>query len=266
MSGAELELIDTHCHLDPNRYAEGVPAVLERAQAAGVVQLLAIGASHGVGSNEVALALAAEHPWIFASVGIHPHEASLYSPEIEALLEGWARERPRVVAVGETGLDYHYNLSPPEVQRAAFAATMGVARRVARPVIIHTREAEEDTLAILRDEGAAEVGGVIHCFSGGAALAEGALALGMYISFSGIVTFKKSVEIQEVAKTMPLDRILVETDAPYLAPTPMRGRRNEPAYVAHTLRGLAALRGVEAAELAAITSANARRLFRLPGA
>ncbi|MEL6179523.1 MAG: TatD family hydrolase [Myxococcota bacterium] len=263
MTSSPLTLFDTHAHLDAARLASDLDAVLERARDAGVAQIVTIGASRGMDSNRRALELAQTHDWIWATVGIHPHEADLATDEVIAQIEAMATDHGRVVAIGETGLDYHYDRSPREVQRSVFRRFVQMARALERPVVIHTREAEEDTVAILKEEGADQCGGVLHCFSGTRWLAEQALELGFYISFSGIVTFRSAREVQEVAQMVPDDRILVETDCPYLAPTPRRGKRNEPAYVAHTLRHVAQLRDVPAEALALQTTANAQAFYGL---
>lgn len=261
-TAAPLELFDTHAHLDFERFDDDFDAVLGRARGAGLRGIVAIGASRGLASNQRALELAEAHAWIHATVGTHPHEAGAWTPELMAQIEAWA-PRPEVVAIGETGLDYHYDFAPREVQRDVFRRFVRLACAVNKPVVIHTREADEDTIAILREEHAERCGGIIHCFSSSAWLAEQALELGFYISLSGIVTFRSAKDIQAVAAKLPAERILVETDAPYLAPTPKRGKRNEPSFVAHTLRFLAKLRGDDPAVLAAQTTANARRIFRL---
>ena len=260
-----LTLIDSHAHLDFDKFQDDFDGVLDRAREAGVVQIVTIGASDGFESNERAIAIAEAHPHIFATVGIHPHDASVASDDIFARIREMA-DHPKVVAIGETGLDYHYNNSPPEVQRSVFRRFVQMAREVSMPIVIHTRDAEEDTVQILREEGASEVGGILHCFSGTRQLAEAGLELGFHVSLSGIVTFKKAKEIQEVAMTVPLDRLMVETDAPFLAPVPRRGRRNEPAYVAHTLRFIAGLRDMDPVELSRITTENTRRVYNLPSA
>ncbi len=260
----DLTLIDSHAHLDFKSFQPDLGDILERARAAGVEQIVTIGASDGFESNPRALALAEAHPHIFAALGIHPHDASVASEEVIAAVRALALDHPKVVAIGETGLDYHYNNSTPEAQRAAFRRFIQVALELDKPLVVHTREAERDTIDILTSEGGRGCGGIIHCFSGTAWMAEQALALGFYISFSGIVTFKTAVEIHEVARSTPLDRLHVETDAPFLAPIPHRGKRNEPAYVAHTLRFIAALRGMDPADLSRITTANTRRLLKLP--
>jgi len=258
-----LELIDTHAHLDADDFAPDFDAMMDRATHAGVRTIVTIGASRGFDSNVRALALADAWPHVYATVGIHPHDAALYTDAIGARLEAMATAHPKVVGIGETGLDTFYDHGTPAQQHHAFRAFVQLARRVRKPLIIHTREAEADTIAILKEENAADVGGIIHCFSGTRWLAEEALALGFYISLSGIVTFKKVDVIREVAAMVPLERLLVETDAPWLAPAPRRGKRNEPAWVEHTLRAVATLRGMDPAALARVTSENARRVFGL---
>ena len=251
---------DTHCHLDSEHNPEGSAAVLERARAAGVSAFLCVGVG-GLLQAEQALALAEQHADVYASAGVHPHDAARDAAlelELEAL---WAH--PRLLAVGEVGLDYHYDHSPREAQADVFRRFIAVARRTKKPLIIHTRSAAEDTLQILESEGARDAGGVIHCFSEDRAFASRALDLGFYLSFSGIVTFKTARAIQEVAAWAPADRVLVETDSPYLAPVPLRGKRCEPAFVVHTGKFVAALRGADVAHFAALTTENARRCFGL---
>ncbi|MCC6749248.1 MAG: TatD family hydrolase [Deltaproteobacteria bacterium] len=254
-----LPLVDSHAHLDGPDFAEDFPEVLERARAAGVLRILTVGTE--LGTSRAALALAQAHRELYAAVGVHPHEAGKFSggdwPAIRAL-----HGEPKVVAVGETGLDYHYDFSPPEVQRALFRRHLELAGELRRPVVIHVREAFEDAFALL-DEVGVPGGGVLHCFSGGRPEAERALGLGLHISLAGVITFPKATALREAATWVPEGRLLVETDAPYLAPVPRRGRRNEPALVAYTLRCLAELRGVEPGHLAEQTSRNADRLFGL---
>lgn len=250
-------LIDTHCHLDPEYFPEGADETLARARSAGVTGFVCI----GVGSLEqtqAALALAQRRADVWATVGVHPHDAASCDAALEAELLRSAAE-PRVVAIGEVGLDFHYNHSPREQQAAVFRRFIGVARELKKPIVIHTRNAPAETLQILSDEKASDVGGIIHCFSENKAFAQRALDLGFDLSFSGIVTFKRATDIQEVAAWAPVDRILVETDSPYLAPVPLRGKRCEPAYVLHTARFVANLRGMALEELAQLTSQNAAR-------
>jgi TatD DNase family protein len=242
-----MTLVDSHCHLDGEQFNADRAEVIARARAAGVETLVAIGL-------QPALDLADSDAGIYAVVGVHPHEAAKSTGEETAPL----LSHPKVVAVGEIGLDYHYDFAPRDVQRAVFERQLKIARSAGLPVVIHTREAWDDTVAILKQHGPGR--GIFHCFSGGPAEAEEALALGYHLSFSGILTFPKAEEIRQAALLAPLDRLLVETDAPYLAPIPFRGKRNEPAYVVHTARRLAELRGLPLDELAAVTTANWKRL------
>lgn len=254
-------LFDTHCHLDSGHFPEGADAVLERAVAGGVGAFACI----GVGSlalAEEAVALSERRADVVATVGVHPHDASTFDATLEAELEALAG-RERVVAFGEVGLDYHYDLSPRDAQKDVFRRSIALARRLEKPLVIHTREAPEDTLSILEEESARDVGGIIHCFSEDRAFAARALDLGFLLSFSGIVTFKTALAIKDVAAWAPEDRVLVETDSPYLAPVPMRGKRCEPSLVVHTARHLAELRGVSPERLAETTRGNAERVFRL---
>ncbi len=251
-------LIDTHCHLDPSYFPEGAEETLTRARSAGVTGFVCI----GVGSLEQtqsALQLASRRADVWATVGVHPHDAAQCDAALQVELQKLAESQARVVAIGEIGLDYHYDHSPREQQQAVFRHFIGVARQLKKPIVIHTRSAPADTLRILEEERAQDVGGIIHCFSENKTFAQRALDLGFDLSFSGIVTFKKATDIQEVAAWAPADRILVETDSPYLAPVPLRGKRCEPAYVLHTARFVAGLRGVALEELAQITSQNATR-------
>lgn len=257
-----LPLIDTHAHLDFSKFEADFEDVLARARAAGLEHIVTIGAGRGVDSMDRALEIARAHDWISATVGVHPHDAKLAGADVLAKVRRLA-DAPEVVGIGETGLDYFYERSPIPDQKAAFRAFVAIAVEANKPLVVHSRDAEADTISILESEGAGRCGGIIHCFSGTAWLAERALALGFYLSFSGIVTFPNAASVHEVARTAPLDRILVETDAPYLAPVPNRGKRNEPAFVNHTLRRIAQLRGAEPRTLAEATTANARRLFQL---
>jgi len=266
-----LRLVDAHCHLDARYFDEGPDAVLQRAHAAGVIGLVVVGLA-GEDAQDPARAdeldpvrfvvdLARRNAGeVTACVGLHPHDASRWTSALHEGLRALALQ-PEVAAVGEIGLDYHYDRSPREAQREAFARLVGLAREVRKPIVVHTRSAPEETLAILESEGARDVGGIIHCFSEDRAFAERALALNFDLSFSGIVTFKGARSVREVAAWAPLDRILVETDSPYLAPVPMRGKRCEPAHVVHTARCVAELRGVSVEEVAASTLANTERRF-----
>ena len=255
-------LIDSHAHLDDLRYDTDRDNVLQRAQTAGIEAIVTIGCD--LATSQAAVALAHAHPNIFATIGVHPHEA-------KEIGEGWYESfrslarHPKVVAYGEIGLDYHYDHSPREIQRQRFREQIHLARELALPLVIHTREAQEDTMMILREESAVDVGGVFHCFSGDAWLAKDALDLGFYLSFSGVLTFKNATMLRDIAKTVPLDRLMVETDCPYLAPIPYRGKRNEPAYVQYVAETLAEIRGNGSVEsIARATVENTKRVFRIP--
>jgi TatD DNase family protein len=257
-----VPLIDSHCHLDDARFDTDREQVIARALAAGVTRMVTIGASAGVQANHDAIALAARHDGIFATVGIHPHEASMVSPAVMEEIARLARA-PKVVAIGETGLDYHYDNSPRPAQCEVFRQFIQLARMLRLPIVVHLRDAYEEALTILREECAAAVGGVIHCFSGDRTQVRSFLDLGFDISFSGVVTFKKADELRAVARMVPADRLLVETDAPFLAPVPYRGQRNEPAYVVHTAAAVTEVRGQSLEEIAAVTRTNTERRFRL---
>lgn len=257
--------VDSHAHIDGEEFDADRDEVVARARVAGVRAILNVGTGDPhAGNLERAVALAEKYEGVFAAVGVHPHDARLYDHAAESRLLEIVRRGPPVVAWGEIGLDYHYDNSPREVQREVFAAQLRLARGEGLPVIIHSREADEDTASILhREYSGAARGGVMHCFGGGSALAEAALELGFMISFAGNVTFKKAENLREVARAVPLGRLLIETDCPFLAPVPLRGRRNEPAFVVETARFLAHLRGVELEEFGRITSENFARLFGL---
>ena len=252
-------LVDSHCHLNYKGLRENQAGVIERARAAGVGTMLGISTRAGEWDEVVALAEA--HPDIWATIGVHPHEADSH-PGTDAARLIEAARHPKVIGIGETGLDYFYDHSDRDRQRTSFRAHISASRATGLPLIVHTRNAEEDTAAILVEEMATGAfPGVIHCFTASAAFAEQALALGFYISLSGILTFKNARDLQAVAATLPADRILVETDSPFLAPVPMRGKVCEPAYVTHTATFLAGLRGVDADRLATQTTDNFFRLF-----
>ena len=253
-------LIDSHCHLDSDQFDPDREQVIERALAAGITNMVAIGTGNGPPDLEAVIRLADKYPAFYATVGVHPHDAS--KPFDEAHLQELT-QHPKVIAIGEIGLDYHYDFSPRETQRSVFIAQMKIAATAKKPIVIHTREAWDDTIATLRDHWDPVRGGIMHCFSGNPDQAKQALDLGFYLSFGGIVTFPKALEIQESARTCPADRILVETDAPYLAPVPKRGKRNEPAFMIETVRKLAALRGVSEQSIAEATTTNFRRLCSL---
>jgi len=256
--------IDSHAHIDSDEFDGDRDSVIQRALEAGVDIIVDIGNGDVArDSHTTALRLAEEYPFVYTTVGVHPHEARLFDESLEARLVDLSHN-PKVIAWGEIGLDYHYDNSPRETQRQAFRKQLQLARERMLPVSIHTREAEADTLSIIRDEWqAAGLGGVIHCFTGTRALAEQAVELGFCISFSGVVTFKKAEDLRETARQVPLDRLLIETDSPFLSPAPFRGQRNEPARVVETARALAAIRELGVEEIGRITSENFRRLFRL---
>ncbi len=256
-------LVDSHCHLDFDRFAEDFDAVLSRARENDVDWMVTIGCARALEDADAALAVARRYTdRMRATVGVHPHDASVASRALLDRIEPRSAEDPLVVAVGETGLDFHYDHSPRDAQREAFRAEIAIARRTKKPIVVHTRSAPEETLAILREERASDVGGVIHCFSEDAPFARAALDLGFVCSFSGLVTFPRGTDgVRAAAKQLPIDAVLVETDAPFLAPVPHRGKRNEPAHVAHTAAFLAGLRGDDEDELRAATATNARRLF-----
>jgi len=255
-----MNYIDSHVHLADTAFDDDRPDVVERARAAGAVALVCIGES--LDAARRAGVLAARYPgFCFHTAGIHPHDAADFNAERD--LAGIRAELARgAVAVGECGLDYHYDHSPRDRQREAFAAQMSLAREHARPVVVHTREAEDDTRQMIGEAGAAGVRGVLHCFTGSPSLASAALDVGWYVSFSGIVTFRKWTD-DDLVRLVPDDRLLVESDAPYLAPVPHRGRRNEPGWVPRTIERIAAVRGMAPDALAERTAANARMLFGL---
>ena len=254
-----MKLADSHCHLNYKGLVEDQLAVLERARASGVVAMLNIATRES--EWDAVLATAGTEPDVWATVGIHPHEADQHAHVDTAKLVERAAH-PRIVGIGESGLDYYYDHSDRDQQQASFRAHIAACRATGLPIIVHTRDAEEDTLAILENElGKGAYAGVIHCFTASGAFADEALAMGFYISISGIVTFKNARDLQETAARLPIDRLLIETDAPFLAPVPHRGRTGEPAYVADTCRFLADLRGEKADALAERTRANFHTLF-----
>lgn len=255
-------LVDSHCHLDKldlTHYDGKLTAALDAAAAAGVGHILCVGID--LDNIPSVLRIAEEHPHVSASVGVHPMYQEQGAPTVEILKE--LADNPNVIAIGETGLDYYYNTDHVESQQLSLRNHIAVARELNKPLIIHTRDARKDTIDILRNEGAEQCGGVMHCFTESYEMACQALDLGFYISFSGIVTFKSARELQEVARKVPLDRILVETDAPWLAPVPFRGKTNEPAYVKYTAQFVADLKGVSFEELATQTSQNFSHLFKV---
>jgi TatD DNase family protein len=253
-------LIDSHCHIDYFTEAER-PGLLARAKAAGVERMVTIGTRLSRAAEQIALAEAMPDLW--CTLGTHPHHAAEEELPQEQDIVALA-SHPKVIAVGEAGLDYFYDRSPRDIQAEVFRRQIRAARTAGVPICIHTRDADDDTLSILKEQ--QQHGGdflfLLHCFSSGRALAEAAVRMGGYVSFSGILTFPKSHELREIAADLPADRLLVETDAPYLAPVPFRGKRNEPAYVAHTAKVLAETRGITPEAVAELTTRNFTRLFR----
>lgn len=251
-------LVDSHCHIDFPDYAEGVEPLLVNMARADVSHALCVSVS--LERFPGVLGLAQRYPNLYASVGVHPDHEDAREPDVEELVR--LADHPKVIAIGETGLDYYR--SPRESvgwQRQRFRTHIRAARAARKPLIIHTRNAAEDTLGIMAEEGAEEAGGVMHCFTESLAVAERAMAMGFHISFSGIVTFKNAAELREVARAIPLDRLLVETDAPYLAPVPHRGKRNEPAFVRHVAEEIARVKGIDSETVAAASRENFFRLF-----
>ena len=255
-------LFDSHAHVDGPEFDADRDEVLARARAAGVQRIVVIGAVGDVASAERAVALAERDPDVWATVATHPHDVAQMTPawwEVHERLSA----HPRVVAIGETGLDYYYNHSPHDVQRAAFASFIELARRAGKPVVCHIRDAHEGARAILTAGRAVELGCVVHCFTGTPDDARAYAAMGCYVSFSGIVTYKTAQGIRDSVALVPRERLLIETDCPYLAPIPKRGKRNEPAFIEHTARVVASCAGMDFNDLAALTAANAARVFRL---
>jgi len=258
-----IHLVDSHCHIDGPEYDADREDVIARALAAGVTTMLNVGTGdpHS-GAFERAVELAEKHPEIYCAIGVHPHDAKLFDDAAEQRLTGLAKQSSRVVAWGEIGLDYHYDHSPRDVQRKVFRRQLRIARELNLPVVIHSREADNDTIAFLREELSGHArGGVMHCFGGSLQMARDAIDLGFYVSFAGNLTFKKAEDLREIARQLPLDRVLVETDCPYLTPIPFRGKRNEPARVIETAKRLAELKETEVDEIGRVTSANFERLF-----
>jgi TatD DNase family protein len=274
--------VDSHCHIDGAEYDADRDDVIGRARDAGVTTMLNVGTGdpHS-GAFERAVELAEKHTDIYAAVGVHPHDAKLFDGRAEQRLLNLAKQSQRVIAWGEIGLDYHYDHSPRDVQREVFERQLRLARSLDLPVVIHSREANDDTIAILRAEMSGgtgvspvnhaqdarataklnERGGVLHCFGGSLEMATSAIALGFFISFAGNLTFKKAEDLREIARELPLERLLIETDCPYLTPVPFRGKRNEPARVLETARCLAELKGKELGEIERVTRENFGKLF-----
>lgn len=258
-------MIDTHCHVYPSTFGDDVDATLQRARDAGVERMVIIGAGGSLELCQAAVDLAERHEDVFATAGFHPHEASAWT-EANGLALTEICRHPRVVAVGEMGLDYHYDYSPRDQQEAAFRAQIAIAREVGKPIVIHNRESDEDCIRILREEDPSDVGGVVHCFTSSWELAECALEHGLHIGFTGIVSFRSAEAVRDVLRRVPRDRIVIETDSPYLAPVPFRGRKNEPAYVKHVGEAVARALDTTLDDVLAFTTENARRLYRIDGA
>lgn len=258
-------MIDSHCHLAGEEFAGDLRAVVDRAAAAGVAGALVILGADDEGECERARSVEAAWPGVRFSIGVHPHAAGAFAGEPDRaarVVEQRLQHASAARGVGEIGLDYHYDFAPRDVQQAVFGVQIGLARRLRLPIVIHTREAEDDTFRILGEEGAGDTGGVFHCFTGDRATARRALDAGFHISLAGIVTFPKAEELREVARLVPIDRLLVETDSPFLAPVPHRGSRNEPARVVHVAETIAGVRGMRVEEVAAATHDNFVRLFK----
>ncbi|MGZ5437033.1 MAG: TatD family hydrolase [Pyrinomonadaceae bacterium] len=279
-----MTFVDSHCHIDGPDYDADRDEVIARARDVGVTTMLNVGTGdpHS-GVFERAVALAEHHREVYCAIGIHPHDAKLFDEAAQQRLINLAKQSSRVVAWGEIGLDYHYDHSPREVQREVFRRQLGIGRELNLPVVIHSRAADEDTIAILREElcesggtGVAPVNhaqdarattaraGVLHCFGGSLQMAEQAIELGFFVSFAGNLTFKKADDLRAIARTLPLERLLIETDCPYLTPVPFRGKRNEPARVVETAKFLAELKDVNVEEVGRVTSENFARLFGVP--
>lgn len=250
--------VDSHCHLDDKQFADDLDAVLERAAAAGVTRILTIGTGDGPPEIDRAVRIAERYPQVFASVGVHPHDAAKVKAQTYDDLRALAKHE-KVMAFGEIGLDYHYDFSPREVQREVFIEQLRIAREVRLPITIHTREAWDDTMAILREHYSGP--GVMHCFTGDPAQAREAIDLGLHLAYGGVLTFKTAEMVRQSARSTPDERLLIETDAPYLAPIPHRGKRNEPAMMVETARRLAEVRETTVDAIGALTTANFNRLF-----
>ncbi len=258
-----FHFVDSHAHIGGEEYDADRDEVIERARVAGVHTILNIGSGEPAsGVFERAIEVATRYENVYAAIGVHPHDAQFFDESVARQIEQLIRSSSRVVALGEIGLDYHYDHSPRDVQREVFAKQLRLARELELPVIIHSRAADAETVEILREEfGGNNQGGVMHCFGGSLQMAEEAMALGLMISFAGNVTFKNAENFREVAQSVPLDRLLIETDCPYLSPVPFRGRRNEPARVVEVAHCLAQLKNISTEEIGYSTSGNFARLF-----
>lgn len=255
-----MEFFDTHCHLSARYLKEDLGATIARARSAGVGRMTVIGCGPTIEETEESVAIAEQFDGVYASVGLHPHESDRWTSAMEARLETLAAH-PKVVAIGEMGLDYHYDHSPRDQQQAAFRAQIALAKRTNKPVVIHNRESDEDCIAILREPASAGIRGVIHCFTSSMALAECAMDLGLYVGFTGVVTFKNAENVREVMRAIRHDRIVIETDSPFLAPIPYRGKTNEPGFVPHVAAAVASTLGISLEDAARLTTENACRLY-----
>ncbi len=256
-----MTYVDSHAHLDSDDFTADLPEVLQRARAAGVERVLTVGCLTAEASSVAKmLKLLDSQPELLGAVGVHPHDAKCFSPEVAEMLTSMLAHR-KIVGLGEMGLDFHYDYSPREQQREAFRRQLRIARSLTKPVIIHTREADSETCQILSEELESPAAGVLHCFTSDEKTAEFALGLGFYISFGGILSFRNAERLRAIARDIPADRLLIETDCPYLAPVPYRGRRNEPSFVVRVAEVLAAERGVSAVDIGEQTKANFDRLF-----
>jgi TatD DNase family protein len=253
-----MEITDSHTHLDSKEFDEDRAAVIERARAAGVTRMLTIGTGNGLDGAGRAIALAEEHAFVWASAGVHPHDAA---HEIDPILFETLARHPKVVAIGETGLDFFRDWAPVDKQYERFAMQIELAKRVKKPLIIHSRQAGQESFKMLVEHNARDVGGVFHCFAENAEFAAQLWDMGFYVSFPGLLTFKKAQEVRDICSAIPLEQILIETDAPFLAPEPHRGKRCEPAFVVQTAKRLAEIKGLSLEEVAAITTANTLKLF-----
>ena len=257
---ADLGLIDSHAHIQGPEFAADLESVVSRARSAGVEKIVVVGGAGNLSSNEAAIAVAHSFPGLFATVGMHPHDAKDVSEQDLKRLKELAAD-PKVVAVGETGLDFYYDHSPRDLQMKIFTRFIHMARETNLPLVVHHRDSHREVAELLRSDGGGNLRGVIHCFTGDYEAARAFLDLGFYLSFTGIITFKNAEPLREVLRRLPLDRLLVETDSPYLAPVPHRGKRNEPAFVVHVAETIASVRGLPLQEIAEITSRTGRNLF-----
>jgi len=257
-----IGLIDSHAHIQGKEYAGETEAILSRAREAGVEKIIVVGGAGDLSSNQTAVLLAERYENLYATVGMHPHDAKDVGEEALKKLQELT-DRPKVIAVGETGLDFYYNHSPHNTQRNIFARFINMALETGLPVVVHERDAHKDVAQLLRSEGAGKITGVIHCFTGDYQVARNYLDLGFYLSFTGIITFKNAQALREVVRQLPLERMFVETDSPYLAPVPHRGKRNEPAYVCFVAETIAKIKSLTLEEVARVTTENAKNLFRL---